>query len=495
MVRPLWLAVMASICLSAPALAQQPVLLDFSIAGCGPCQQLEPTIRRLEAEGFAVRRVDGHREPALAARYGVTSYPTLIVVAGGQATARWVGVQHYSVIRDALLSASQATLSATSNTTPQGTFRQGSAFQVGSDLGAVPEVAIPGVADTSSQTQRAAPLGKTDRRLLNSTVRFRVRERGGSSYGTGTVIDARSGDALVLTCAHLFRELAEDSPTQPAIMIELFEADAAGGVRVVERVAGQLLTSNSENDVALVAIRQPRTPVAAAPIASSPAAVSVGIATKSVGCSLGADPTIENSRVQTVDRYLSPPSLTTGGAPKLGRSGGGLFNERGELIGVCFGAVAEDGEGFYAKLSSIYAELDKLGLQELYRPGGQPATALASAAIPPATPAAAGGLARAEAPATKPGLQRATDWPQPAVVRGQGGTPARRPSVDRLVAGLSTAERAAVGEIARRVAESEVVCVVRPKSPGGQSEVITLDSASPELVRLLLAIGSKGERR
>jgi hypothetical protein len=38
-----------------------------------------------------------------------------------------------------------------------------------------------------------------------------------------------------------------------------------------------------------------------------------------------------------------------------------------------------------------------------------------------------------------------------------------------------------------RAATHEVICIVRPKEPGGQSEVISLDNVSPEFIRALAA--------
>jgi hypothetical protein len=38
-----------------------------------------------------------------------------------------------------------------------------------------------------------------------------------------------------------------------------------------------------------------------------------------------------------------------------------------------------------------------------------------------------------------------------------------------------------------RAATHEVICIVRPKEPGGQSEVIALDNVSPEFIRALAA--------
>jgi hypothetical protein len=51
--------------------------------------------------------------------------------------------------------------------------------------------------------------------------------------------------------------------------------------------------------------------------------------------------------------------------------------------------------------------------------------------------------------------------------------------------GLSATEQAAWDEIMSRAARFEVVCIIRPKEPGGQSEVITLDDVSPEFARAL----------
>ena len=52
-------------------------------------------------------------------------------------------------------------------------------------------------------------------------------------------------------------------------------------------------------------------------------------------------------------------------------------------------------------------------------------------------------------------------------------------------AGLNPVEQAACEEIMSRAADSEVVCIIRPRDPGGKSEVITLQQVSPEFVRAL----------
>lgn len=52
---------------------------------------------------------------------------------------------------------------------------------------------------------------------------------------------------------------------------------------------------------------------------------------------------------------------------------------------------------------------------------------------------------------------------------------------------LSAVEQAAWHEIMGRAAEAEVICIVRPKSPQGKSEVFTLSRVSREFVRRLVA--------
>ena len=48
-------------------------------------------------------------------------------------------------------------------------------------------------------------------RARAATVRLRVHDPDGYGTGTGTIIDTRDGEALVLTCGHLFRETGVDS--------------------------------------------------------------------------------------------------------------------------------------------------------------------------------------------------------------------------------------------------------------------------------------------
>ena len=93
-----------------------------------------------------------------------------------------------------------------------------------------------------------------------------------------------------------------------------------------------------------------------------------------IGCSNGQDPTVLETRVTSLDRYQGPPNIEASGAPAIGRSGGGLFNGKNELVGVCNNADPEGNEGIYAGLESIHDQLDRLGLKEIYaKPGSDAA--------------------------------------------------------------------------------------------------------------------------
>jgi S1-C subfamily serine protease len=422
---------------------------------------MEPVVARLESEGFHIQRINGSRSPDIAQRFGVDRFPTFIVMSGQREVKREVGAMSYASLRQMMTVAAPPQRSAAPSTFGNAPIRPVS--NTTPAPGRPPEIDIPG-SRAITPIAPAQPGAPNSDALLSASVRLKVEDATGHSFGTGTIVDAREGEALVLTCAHLFRDSSGNQISDPqSVTAELYQSGDAG-LQVVERVPVHRIHScNFDSDVALVSIR-PRGAVRPARIASSSDLLRQGDPVVSVGCSQGADPTIQTGQVTAINRYQGPSNVTASGAPVVGRSGGGLFSLQGEVVGVCNAADYEDDEGIYAALASIHAELDKLGLQAIH---GQGATAVAAPAPP----------AQLRANSQDDGMVPLST----PVVRAQG-----RNATDSLAA-LSNSERAAMEEIVQRAADSEVVLIIRPKSAEGRSQVLTLDSVSPAFVRALLA--------
>jgi S1-C subfamily serine protease len=486
---------------------------------------MEPVVRQLAAAGYPIHEVNIDQDRALAARFHVDQIPCFVLIVSGHEVTRTVGMNPAGTLvgmfrqagydpasggidggiasgaapprrfgsrasqaaaangpsnappnslpSDALAGTTSLTNApATTEPMPVATESSGAAGQTAADSGSsatpwghsheptycvVPPAGAQPPSDVAQKASAANP-DTLKARMLAACVRLKVSDSAGNSYGSGTIIDARNGEGLILTCGHVFR----DSDGKGPVMVDLF------GPNGQHQVPGRLIACDLERDVALVSIST-AIPLTAAQVAPPGTTPQAGDRVTGIGCSGGAAPTPQESHINSIDRFRGPPNLQVAGQPVQGRSGGGLFDAEGRVIGVCNAADPEDNEGLFAAQESIYKELDRAKLSFVYH-GNAPA-AVAVSAVPTAV---VSDHERSEPPAMPAQMPAAKvpGQPRPLAVGGRGQ--------------LTAEEIATLAELREKTRDAEVICIVRSLTdPHAKSEIIVLDKASPAFLKQL----------
>ena len=359
------------------------VLLDFTAGYCQPCQQMVPVLQRMEEDNFPVRKIDITENPDTSRQYKVDRIPTLVLLVEGREAQRFVGLTSEDELRQAMNDAARKLDMARRSQGGTATQQQPTAFQedvvaaaenlpdnkearpglrgildrmksglTGSDAGA-------GAADLERPNFRAqspdAPLTPAGEQppVHPSCVRVRLIDGRTFDSGTGTIVHSTAGQSTIVTCAHVFKEVSDNA----AIIVDVFKDGQ------VLKYPAKLLGGDHNSDVAFLSI-QNTTQLPTSPLASL-LDLKADESVFSLGCNNGDLPTRLNMNVIQVNRFKGPENIVCTEDPIQGRSGGGLFNSAGQLIGVCSGAFRKTKEGLYTGVSPVRALAAQLKLSYL----------------------------------------------------------------------------------------------------------------------------------
>ena len=346
-------------------------LLDFTASYCQPCQQMVPILQRMQKDKFPVRQIDISEEPELARRFNVDRVPTLVLMVQGKEAKRFIGLTDEAELRDQMNRAARR-LSETRERTDVAAAELPAGLAAKSDTDeatAEPEATAEAPAESKPslkdvfrgflggvtkptamqfptlRAQSPEAASEMDGLLIAEAATVRVKVAGVSSkdgkkiqdVGTGTIVYSAAGQAIILTCAHVFLGM---SPQEAKIEIEVFENGKPLSY------PASLIGGNHNSDLAFLKIQSTKIMPAVRLTATAPS-VAKDQSLVSFGCNGGADPTLLKTKIVDINRYNGPANLVCSVDPQSGRSGGGLFDANGALVGVCSCADRKLKEGLY----------------------------------------------------------------------------------------------------------------------------------------------------
>ncbi len=383
----------------ANAFSARLVVLEFASKTDADFAQTNALANAMRSKNYPIQRVERENGGAeLFDRFAVSATPTFVLLVDGREVDRVAtpGTPSAAILRNQLLRlfdrgreelAAAKTTKRNGKTTARVTRAQADSDSAGfavSGASAAPAAPNPiSLAAATVPASAPAPIAQVsattaknssaaERAILDKAVWERLDEAtvridlvvgtgadGRSDSATGVVAhaDPRHGEALVATCGHLFRDVADWSAAKIAVVV----SDPKSGR--VETVAGECVYSDPETDVAFVAFRAPW---AIRPVAFLPEneTLRVGEGALSVARNERGALPLEH-KILSLDRHYFEPKaddatrkpfnyVQVSNAPEAGRSGGGLFVERGGKYywaGLCVAGDPKEGDGFFVPAS------------------------------------------------------------------------------------------------------------------------------------------------
>ncbi len=329
---------------ATPEQLPEVILLDFYASYCQPCQQMVPVLQKMEKDGFPIHKIDTTKQPDLLRQYKVERLPTLILLVKGKEAKRWIGPTSGAELRTAMNREAKRLAEARKKSQSKPEATAGLFDQIRDGLSGSTSRDIRGQSPRPSSGHQSLP-------AQQATVRIHLRDGRITDVGTGTIIHSGAGQSTILTCAHIFSKVSPNAEVE----VEVFH----GGD--ILKYPGKLIGGNRDADIAFVKVAANKQfPIAK--LVAPETTPQPGQPVFSMGCANGADPTQMNMRVLKYNYFEGPENITCEKDPAKGRSGGGLFNSAGELIGVCSGAFRDTKEGLYTGASAVRDLANRLSL-------------------------------------------------------------------------------------------------------------------------------------
>jgi len=470
------------------------ILLDFTASYCLPCRQMIPILNRMESNGFPIRRIDITEEPDLSRQFRVEGVPTLVIMVEGKEVRRFVGLTAEAELCAAMKKAAgelsekrggaavpkAGPVSRPAEEPQEPPIKRESRSQTGGGSGTLKDFFRGMFGDKGESAEQPVIRGQSPKPGMLSglelaeaaTVRVKVegtakregKEVAVSETGTGTIIASEPGSAIILTCAHFFLDVrVSDTVTTVEVfregVAESFSATVVGGDHML--------------DLAILKIQSPQKLPSVSVTSTAPVLQQDQIL-NSFGCDGGKVPSKKTVMLIEENRYEGPGNLVCSTDPASGRSGGGLFDTDGRLIGICSCANRKKSEGLYMAWSAIDGLMGKLKLAELQKPAVEPSGDTVSsgpddapeiATASPQAPSGTTAVANEAAPEFDPLAPISPSEPD-----GDGA---------EVLPGRSVAigTKDAVGP--------EVTIIIDTKTAGSQKQVIVIPKASPWLMEML----------
>jgi S1-C subfamily serine protease len=201
-------------------------------------------------------------------------------------------------------------------------------------------VEIDRIQGASSDWQRRCEdrlSGRNNWRPIRSCVRLRA-PRG---VGSGVILSSVPGRTVIATAKHMVSDSA-----QP-INVDVFRD---GKTRTYQATTA---TVSNTSDIALLVVVSNTHPLPS--VIAGDATPAVGDGCWSVGCSGGRGVSVMRCRITSLDGG----DIFASEYPPQGRSGGGLFNSRFELIGICSAQNKSRNDGWYVSASKLRRLLEE----------------------------------------------------------------------------------------------------------------------------------------